>query len=73
VNNEERSRTSVDDDRAEGSMKKMGGSIKEGAGTILGDQKIKREGQSDQAEGKIQNALGSLKDKAREITGNNNC
>ena len=69
MNNEERSRTSVDDDRVEGSMKKMGGNLKEGAGNILGDEKMKREGQSDQAEGKLQNAWGGVKDKAREVTG----
>lgn len=59
----------VDPDRTEGSAKKIGGDIKEGAGAILGDEKLKREGQADQAEGKVQNAWGSAKDKAREITG----
>ena len=72
MNNEERSRTSVDDDRTEGSMKKMGGNLKEGAGNILGDEKLKREGQSDQAEGKLQNAWGGVKDKVREVTGSDN-
>ena len=56
----------IDDDRTEGSAKQMGGSIKEGAGKLFGDQKMKREGQADQAEGKLQNAWGSLKDEARE-------
>ncbi len=60
----------IDSDRTEGSMKNMGGSLKEGAGNLLGDEKLKREGQSDQAEGKLQNAWGGVKDKAREITGN---
>ncbi len=60
---------SIDSDRTEGSMKKMRGDLKEGAGNLLGDEKLKREGQSDQAEGKLQNAWGGLKDKAREITG----
>lgn len=59
----------IDEDRTEGSMKKMGGDIKEGAGKVLGDEKLKREGQSDQAKGKLQNAWGSAKDKAREVTG----
>ena len=59
----------IDEDRTEGSMKKMGGDIKEGAGKVLGDEKLKREGQSDQAEGKLQNAWGSAKDKAREVAG----
>ncbi len=60
----------VDSDRTEGSMKKMGGDLKEGAGKILGDEKMKREGQADQAEGKLQNAWGGAKDKAREATDN---
>ena len=60
----------IDSDRTEGSAKKLGGDIKEGAGTLLGDEKLKREGQADQAEGKLQNAWGSAKDKARELTGN---
>ena len=59
----------VDSDRTEGSMKQMGGSLKETAGSILGDEKMKREGQADQTEGKLQNAWGGVKDKAREITG----
>jgi uncharacterized protein YjbJ (UPF0337 family) len=68
VNNDDRTRT-PDPDRTEGSLKKMGGSLKEGAGALLGDEKMKREGQADQAEGKLQNAWGGIKDKAREVTG----
>jgi uncharacterized protein YjbJ (UPF0337 family) len=59
----------TDRDRTEGSMKQTGGSIKEGAGKALGDEKMKRDGQSDKAKGKAQNAWGSVKDKAREVTG----
>ncbi len=54
---------------AHGSMKKMGGDIKEGASKVLGDEKMKREGEMDQSEGKLQNAWGGAKDKAREVTG----
>lgn len=60
----------IDEDRTEGSLKQAGGRFKEGAGELLGDEKIKREGEADQGEGKLQNAWGSLKDKAREVTGN---
>ena len=59
-------REGIDPDRTEGSLKKMGGDIKEGVGNILGDEKIKREGQADQAEGKAQNAWGGLKDSVRD-------
>jgi uncharacterized protein YjbJ (UPF0337 family) len=40
--------------------------MKEGVGNVLGDEKLRREGQGDRAEGKLQNAWGSIKDKARE-------
>jgi uncharacterized protein YjbJ (UPF0337 family) len=56
----------VDSDRVDGSLKKMGGDLKAGAGKILGDEKLKREGQSDQAEGKLQNAWGGAKDAVRD-------
>lgn len=61
--------TGIDEDRTEGSMKQMGGKIKEGAGKLVGDEKLKTEGQADQVEGKAQNAWGSMKDKARETFG----
>jgi len=58
----------IDDDRTEGSMKQMGGEVKEGAGKLFGDSKMKHEGQADQAEGKLQNVWGSMKDEAREAS-----
>lgn len=67
--NDRDDRQGIDPDRTEGSAKKVGGDLKEGAGKLLGDEKLKREGQADQAEGKLQNAWGSAKDKAREIAG----
>lgn len=70
MENRDQSHVGVDNDRTEGSLKQTGGRLKEGAGGLLGDEKLKREGQSDQGEGKFQNAWGSLKDKAREVTGN---
>ena len=60
----------IDDDRTEGSFKQACGKMKEGAGKLFDDSKMKHEGQADQAEGKLQNAWGSMKEKAREITGN---
>ena len=67
--NDRKDDTGIDSDRTEGSLKKMGGNVKETGGAILGDEKMKREGQADQTEGKLQNAWGSAKDKAREIVG----
>ena len=56
----------VDRDRVEGSAKNLGGKIKEAAGKMTGDEKMKREGQGDQVEGKVQNVVGGVKDKLRE-------
>jgi uncharacterized protein YjbJ (UPF0337 family) len=52
----------MNDDRIEGSAKKMKGDIKEGLGNLTGDSKLKSEGKADKAEGKIQNAIGGIKD-----------
>jgi uncharacterized protein YjbJ (UPF0337 family) len=56
----------VDNDRVEGSAKNLGGKIKEAAGKVTGDEKLKREGQADQVTGKVQNVVGGIKDKLRE-------
>jgi uncharacterized protein YjbJ (UPF0337 family) len=61
----------IDDDRTEGSLKQTGGEMKEGAGKLLGDEKMKREGEAEQGEGKLQNAWGSAKDEARETLSDN--
>ena len=55
----------VDRDRVEGAAKNVGGKIKEAAGKITGDEKLKREGQADQAAGTVQNAVGGIKDAIR--------
>lgn len=55
----------MDRDRSEGSMKKIKGDLKEAAGNITGDAKLKSDGRQDQAEGKVQNAFGGLKDAIR--------
>lgn len=55
----------MDNDRAEGSAKNIKGSLKEGAGKVLGDSKLQAEGKADKAEGKIQNAIGGIKDAIR--------
>lgn len=55
-----------DHDRIEGAAKNMGGNIKEAAGKMTGDEKLKAEGRAEQAEGKVQNAVGGLKDAVRD-------
>lgn len=54
-----------DHDRIEGAAKNMGGKVKEAAGKVTGDEKLKAEGKADQIEGKVQNAVGGLKDALR--------
>ena len=56
----------VDKDRVEGSAKNLGGKVKEAAGKLTGDEKLKNEGRADQVSGKVQNVVGGLKDKIRE-------
>ena len=55
----------MNDDRVEGSMKKMKGDLKEGAGKLTGDSKLQAEGKGDKIGGKIQNAVGGIKDALR--------
>ena len=55
----------ADHDRIEGAAKNMGGKVKEAAGNVTGDEKLKAEGRADQVEGKVQNAVGGLKDTLR--------
>ncbi len=56
----------VDRDRVAGSAEQMKGSIKEGAGSVLGDTKLQAEGRMDKAEGKAQNTVGGIKDTLRD-------
>ena len=55
-----------DNDRVEGAAKNIGGKIKEAAGNITGDEKLKAEGKADQLGGKVQNAVGGIKDSLRD-------
>lgn len=56
----------VDKDRIKGSGTNLGGKVKEGAGKLTGDEKLKREGQADQVKGKVRNAAGGMKDALRD-------
>lgn len=51
-----------DHDRIEGAAKNLGGKLKEAAGKLTGDEKLKAEGRADQVAGKVQNAVGGVKD-----------
>jgi uncharacterized protein YjbJ (UPF0337 family) len=59
----------MDKDRIKGSAEQAKGKVKEVAGKVTGDSKLKTEGQADQVKGKIRNAVGGLKDAVREKSG----
>ena len=52
----------MDKDRLDGAAKNMGGKVKEAAGKLVGDEKLKAEGRTDQVAGKVQNTIGGIKD-----------
>ncbi|HMA49117.1 MAG TPA: CsbD family protein [Magnetospirillaceae bacterium] len=56
----------MDKDRVAGTAKQAKGSVKEMAGKVLGDSKLKAEGATDKLAGKAQNAAGSVKDGVRD-------
>ena len=49
-------------DRVEGSARQAKGAVKETAGKVTGDEKLKAEGRTDRVAGKVQNAVGGVKD-----------
>jgi uncharacterized protein YjbJ (UPF0337 family) len=56
----------MNEDRVKGSMTEAKGKIKEAAGKMTGDEKLKREGQADQVTGKVQNVVGGVKDAVKD-------
>ena len=56
----------MNEDRMKGSMTEAKGKIKEAAGKMTGDEKLKREGQADQVTGKVQNVVGGVKDAVKD-------
>ena len=56
----------MDKDRIEGMGKQVKGSVKEAAGKLSGDAKLKAEVKLEKAEGKVQNAIGGAKDRLRD-------
>jgi uncharacterized protein YjbJ (UPF0337 family) len=53
-------------DRIAGAAKELKGSVKEAAGKLTGDAKLKAEGKADKFAGKVQNAIGGAKDAMRK-------
>ncbi len=55
--------TMTNEDQVKGKAKDIGGKAKEEAGDVVGNDKLKRDGQEDQAEGKVQKGVGDAKEK----------
>ena len=55
-----RSKTSGED-RSEGAMNKAKGRLKEAAGAVTGDERMKEEGKADQRGGTVKEKKGKLK------------
>jgi uncharacterized protein YjbJ (UPF0337 family) len=58
---------SEDADYVKGGFQKLGGRIKEAAGTVTGNQRLKAEGQFDQVKGGAHQAWGNVKNAARDL------
>ena len=56
----------MDKDRMKGMAQQAKGAMKETAGKITGDEKLKAEGRMDKLEGKVRNAVGGAKDAIRQ-------
>ncbi len=55
----------MDKNRIEGAADKAKGNVKEAAGKLTGDAKLKAEGKMDKAKGAVKNAIGGAKDAAK--------
>jgi len=56
----------MDKERMQGMAQQGKGAMKEAAGKITGDEKLKAEGKMDKAEGKVRNTVGGIKDSLRD-------
>ena len=48
-------------DKAEGTAKDLKGKVKEGAGRLVGNERLQADGRADQIEGKAQKKVGDIK------------
>jgi uncharacterized protein YjbJ (UPF0337 family) len=52
---------SSNQDKLEGTAKKISGSVKESAGKLTGDDRLRSEGRAEQAKGQTQKKIGEIK------------
>lgn len=53
-------------DQVEGRLEEAKGKVKEVAGKVVGNDKLKAEGVGDQAAGKVQSTYGDVKEKTKD-------
>lgn len=56
----------VDENQVKGGAKELGGKIKEGVGSLVGNERMEADGLADQAEGKTQKNYGKVKDAVKD-------
>ena len=61
----------VDRNRIDGAGDKAKGNLKEAAGKLTGDEKLKAEGKADRAGGAVKSAVGGIADTIRDKTDGN--
>jgi uncharacterized protein YjbJ (UPF0337 family) len=59
----------MDNNRAEGIVDKMKGSVKQTVGDVTGDRKMQAEGTIDKIKGEAKNIAGGVKDAMRDDDG----
>lgn len=59
----------MDENRFEGAARDIGGKVREAAGDLTGDPKLKAEGMADQVHGAAQKTYGQVRDAVREYGG----
>jgi uncharacterized protein YjbJ (UPF0337 family) len=55
------------EEHVQGGFEKVGGRIKEAAGALTGNERLKSEGQLDQVKGGVRQAWGDVKDAAKNL------
>ena len=58
----------VDRNRIDGAGDKAKGNLKEAAGALTGDERLKAEGKADKAGGAVKSAVGGIADTIRDKT-----
>jgi uncharacterized protein YjbJ (UPF0337 family) len=56
----------MNNEHVKGAVDKVGGTIKEAAGHVTGNQKLETEGKLDQVKGAIHSTIGDAKDSIKE-------